>query len=58
MADPKQAEEAARLYTELGFEVRAEAIRPSELSELCGSCGLVTCRAYMTVYTRKPRRNV
>jgi len=57
MADPKQAEEAERLYRELGFEVRAENIQPSELSELCGSCGLATCRAYVTVYTRKPGRD-
>ncbi|MFQ5418778.1 MAG: hypothetical protein ACE5EY_00300 [Anaerolineae bacterium] len=53
MADPKQVEEAARLYTELGFEVRTEDILPTELSELCGSCRLATCRAYVTVYTRK-----
>lgn len=54
MADPTQAEEAERLYTELGFEVRTESIKPFELSELCGSCGLATCRAYMTIYTRRP----
>ena len=54
MADPKQVEEATRLYRELGFEVRTERILPSELSELCGSCALATCHAYVTVYTRKP----
>jgi hypothetical protein len=53
MADPTQVEEATRLYTELGFEVRTETIFPSELSQLCGSCGLATCRAYVTLYTRK-----
>ena len=53
MADPNQVEDAVRLYTELGFEVRTETIQPSELSTLCGSCGLATCRAYVTIYTRK-----
>ncbi len=53
MADPIQVKEAARLYNELGFEVRTETIQVSELSELCGSCRLATCRAYVTLYTRK-----
>lgn len=53
MADPKQVEEATRLYTELGFEVRTEKILPDELSELCGNCRLATCTAYVTLYTRK-----
>ena len=53
MADPKQVEEATHLYAELGFEVRTEEIQSVELSELCGSCRLATCRAYVTLYTRK-----
>jgi hypothetical protein len=53
MADPNQVKDAIRLYTELGFEVRTEVIQPSELSTMCGSCGLATCRAYVTIYTRK-----
>ncbi len=54
MADPTRAQEAIQLYTELGFEVHVAEINPSELSELCGDCGLETCRAYTTIYTRKP----
>lgn len=54
MADPVRAKEAIALYGELGFEVRCESILPDELSELCGSCRLATCRAYVTVYTRRP----
>ena len=53
MADPRQVEEATHLYTELGFEVRTETIDPSELNEICGNCRLATCRAYVTLYTRK-----
>ncbi len=56
MADPLQVKDATRLYIDLGFEVRTETIRVSELSELCGSCRLATCRAYVTLYTRKRQR--
>jgi hypothetical protein len=54
MADPSRVEESTRLYADLGFEVRAEAIDPGELSELCGDCRLATCLAYVTIYTRRP----
>ena len=53
MADPPRAEEARIIYTELGYEVRAEEIKPSELSVLCGDCRLATCQAYVTLYTRR-----
>ncbi len=53
MADPVRLKEATQLYTEMGFEVRAETIQPDELSEVCGSCRAATCHAYVTIYTRK-----
>ena len=53
MADPIRAREAHRMYTELGFEVHLESVKPTELSELCGDCRLATCHAYLTIYTRK-----
>lgn len=53
MADPDRVKEATQLYTEMGFEIRIEAIQPTELHELCGSCRLATCSAYVTIYTRK-----
>jgi hypothetical protein len=53
MADPVRAQEAVRMYSELGFDVRVEFIQPTELSEICGDCRLATCRAYSTIYTRK-----
>jgi hypothetical protein len=52
MADPTRAEEARIIYSELGYEIRAEAVKPSELSDLCGDCRLATC-AYVTLYTRR-----
>jgi hypothetical protein len=58
MADPSRAKEASAIYLELGFEVRSEEIKPSELSVLCGECRLATCRSYVTIYTRRspPKR--
>jgi hypothetical protein len=53
MADPTRIKEALQLYTDLGYEVRLEAVQPAELSLACGDCRLATCRAYQTIYTRK-----
>ncbi|MCP5101603.1 MAG: hypothetical protein GY943_39165 [Chloroflexi bacterium] len=53
MADPDRIKEATRMYTELGFDVHIESIKPTELSEICGACRLATCHAYSTIYTRK-----
>ncbi len=53
MADPTRVKEATQTYTELGYEVRTEIIQPDELHEVCGACRLATCRAYVTLYTRK-----
>lgn len=53
MADSQRASEATEIYTSLGYEVRTEAVSPSELSDECGDCQLVVCRTYVTIYTRK-----
>jgi hypothetical protein len=55
MADPDRAEETTRLYEELGFEVRKEPVKTSELSDICSDCGLVACKTYVTIYTRKQK---
>ncbi len=55
MADSMRAEETTRLYEELGFEVRKEPVIASELSDVCSDCGLVACKTYMTIYTRKQK---
>ena len=57
MADPVRLQEATALYTELGYEVRAETIQPNEMSSVCGSCRIATCQAYVTIYTRKRARS-
>ena len=53
MADPVRAKESIDLYQSLGFEVRTEPIKPSELGEECADCQLVVCFSYVTIYTRK-----
>jgi hypothetical protein len=53
MADAERASEAAELYTSLGFEVRAESVLASELSDQCLDCKLIVCRSYVTIYTRR-----
>ena len=53
MAENQRASEAAELYTSLGYEVRAESVSPSELSDECADCQLVVCHTYVTIYTRK-----
>jgi hypothetical protein len=56
MADAGRAREATALYSDLGFEVSAEPVRPEELSAACGDCRVATCLAYVTLYTRRPAR--
>lgn len=52
-ADPIRADEAIKLYGELGFEVHIEPVKPSEFTDACMACGLTACHTYCTVYTRK-----
>jgi hypothetical protein len=53
MADPARAKEAVALYTELGYEVRAEPIRQVEMGPDCGDCRVATYMGFVTIYTRK-----
>ena len=41
------------LYSQLGYEVRAEAVRPEEMDEDCGDCKTVVAFQFQTIYTRK-----
>lgn len=53
MTDPARLTEVFDLYRESGHEVHVEPVRSSELSSACGDCGVLACREYVTVYTRK-----
>lgn len=51
-ADPERAKEALELYIQLGYEVRAEPVRPVEFRDECGGCYEVALQ-FKTIYTRK-----
>jgi hypothetical protein len=52
-ADEQRAKEAIELYAQLGYEVRAEAVRPEELHDDCQDCRTVVSFHFQTIYTRK-----
>jgi len=52
-ADEQRTKEAIELYTQLGFEVRAEPVRAEELDDDCQDCRSVVSSHFRTIYTRK-----
>lgn len=52
-ADEPRAKEAMELYTQLGYEVRAEPVRALELHDDCQDCRSAVSLHYRTIYTRK-----
>ena len=56
VADGARADEAVRLYRELGFEVAADPVTPENLSPDCGDCRVVMALRFQMIYTRRPRR--
>jgi len=57
VADAQRAKEALDLYTEMGFEVCADPVRPDELGEDCEDCMLLAQLRFKTIYTRKKRED-
>lgn len=53
IADGQRAREAMELYTQLGFEVCAVPVQPSELEDGCEDCRAVSLLQFKTIYTRK-----
>jgi len=53
VADRVRAQEAVRLYRELGFEVRTEAVIVSEAAEGCADCQIRSLLDIQMIYTRK-----
>lgn len=53
MADSKRLTEYTELYASMGYEVRAEKVKPEEISDQCADCALLICRQFLTLYTRK-----
>jgi hypothetical protein len=52
-ADEQRAKEAMELYSQLGYEVRAEPVSPEELDDDCQDCRAVVAYQFCTIYTRK-----
>ena len=52
-ADEQRAKEAMELYSQLGYEVRAEPVLPEELQDDCQDCKTVVSYYFQTIYTRK-----
>jgi hypothetical protein len=52
-ADEQRAKEAMELYSQMGYEVRAEPVRPEELQDDCADCRTVVSFHFQTIYTRK-----
>jgi len=52
-ADDQRAKEAMELYTQLGYEVRAEPVLPEDLQDDCQDCRSVVSFYFQTIYTRK-----
>ena len=52
-ADEQRAKEAMELYSQLGYEVRAEPVSPEELYDECQDCRTVVSYRFCTIYTRK-----
>ncbi|HLC02627.1 MAG TPA: hypothetical protein VJK02_06295 [Anaerolineales bacterium] len=53
IADGLRAQEAVELYTQLGYEVRAEPVQLEDLPEACEACRLATLLQFKTIYTRR-----
>ncbi len=51
--DARRVQEAAVLYTELGYDVLAVPVRADELREECEGCHLLVLLQFKTIYTRK-----
>ncbi|MBC7347279.1 MAG: hypothetical protein H5U00_07465 [Clostridia bacterium] len=47
-----KAGEYARLYEELGFEVRLEPLDPEVADNQCRACLVENCQRHVVIYTR------
>ncbi len=53
VGDARQVKEATGLYTELGYEVRAEPVPAEQLGDECSDCKILILLQFKTIYTRK-----
>ncbi len=53
VASGQRLRETEELYSELGFEVRAESIPPEAFPEGCEECQLILMLNFKAIYTRR-----
>lgn len=53
--DTKRADEVIQLYSQLGYEVRAEPVKSEETTECCQDCHSSNGLTLKTIYTRLKR---
>jgi hypothetical protein len=51
--DEQRVKEAMELYSQLGYEARAEPVRPEELHDDCPDCRAGVSFHLLTIYTRR-----
>lgn len=54
-ADAQRTLEVMDLYSQLGYEVRAEPVLPEELKNECDGCCSPVVLEFKTIYTRKKK---
>jgi hypothetical protein len=52
-ADAQRVQEVTELYSQLGYEVRAESVHSEELKDDCEDCNSLIVSRFKTVYTRR-----
>jgi hypothetical protein len=52
-ADAHRAEEVMELYSQLGYEVRAEPVHSEEVHDDCTDCHSLIVSKFKTIYTRR-----
>ena len=54
VAHGARADEMTQLYRDLGFEVVADPVTPSQIIGQCADCSLLIQLKFRTIYTRRP----
>ncbi|MGA8223125.1 MAG: hypothetical protein WB780_15860 [Candidatus Acidiferrales bacterium] len=54
-ADAQRVREVTELYSQLGYEARAEPVHSEELKDDCEDCHSLIVSKFKTIYTRRKR---
>jgi len=53
LVDMERAKESVELYSSIGYEVKAQELKPADFGSECGECADTICGSYVMIYTRK-----